>query len=143
MEERCIGDQHVIIQNPGSSARTCGLPGSLVSDYLSNSTVSTEEFRRLNIKLNGRVYWGRFMGGSYLNSINPIQLIGRDVFLAKRFMDGVTIAVVGAEHEGGRGFVILALTMPPRLTQFGAAGDLIRQKCSLDPVDARSSQKPD
>jgi CDP-diacylglycerol pyrophosphatase len=107
----------------------------IVSEKLSNAPVSTKEFRRLNIKLNGRVYWARFLSGSDLNSINPIQLVAREVFLAKRFMGGVTIAVVGAEHKGERGFVLLAFTMPPRPTQFSAAGDLISQKCFSDQID--------
>ncbi|WP_187182036.1 CDP-diacylglycerol diphosphatase [Rhizobium sp. WL3] len=117
----------------------CLDPG--VAEKLSSAPVSTEEFRRLNVKLNGRIYWARFLPGTDLTSINPIQLAERDVFLAKRFMAGITIAVVGAERERVRGFIILAFTMPPQPKQPTAAGDLVSQECTVETVGADDVRK--
>jgi CDP-diacylglycerol pyrophosphatase len=101
-----------------------------VASKLSASQISSHEFRRLNVKLKGTIYWARFFPSSDLSEINPIQLVERDVFLAKRFMGGVTIAVVRTEIQGQAGFVVLAYTMPPKPRQLAAAGDLVDQKCT-------------
>jgi len=100
-----------------------------VSTALDTAKVSSVEFRRLSVKLQRTIYWVRFFPADHLSDLNPFKLVADGVFLANRFMGGVTIAVVGGERDGKRGFFILANTMGPKPDHYASAESLIDPKC--------------
>jgi CDP-diacylglycerol pyrophosphatase len=102
-----------------------------VSKALAAATVSSTDFRRLNIKLNGQIYWARFLPANDLSDINPVKLVADGVSLAKRSMGGVTIAVVGAKRNGTRGFIILAHAMGLNPKNPASAESMIDPQCGL------------
>ncbi|MDR7145195.1 CDP-diacylglycerol diphosphatase [Rhizobium sp. BE258] len=100
-----------------------------VTAALAKTKVSSIEFRRLGIKLERQTYWALFVPADDLSGINPFKLVADQVFLAKRFMGGVTIGVIGGERDGQRGFFILANAMGPKSGHDASAESLIDPSC--------------
>jgi len=100
-----------------------------IGETLAAARVSSVDFRRLGAKLQRTIYWARFFPADDLSKLNPFKLDAGGVFLANRFMGGVTIAVIGGERDGKRGFFILANTMGAKPDAFASAGSLIDLKC--------------
>jgi len=100
-----------------------------VGEALRTAKVSSADFRRLSVKLDRTIYWARFFPTQDLAGLNPFKLVADGVFLANRFMGGVTIGVIGGERDGKRGFFILANTMGPKPDHYASAESLIDPKC--------------
>lgn len=99
---------------------------------LDTAKVSSVDFRRLSVKLGRTIYWARFIPADDLSHINPFKLVADGVFLAHRFMGGVTIGVIGGERNGKRGFFILANTMGPKPDHYASAESLIDPSCERE-----------
>ena len=100
-----------------------------IGEALATAKVSSIDFRRLGVKLQRTIYWARFFPTDDLSGLNPFKLVADGVFLANRFMGGVTIAVIGGERDGRRGFFILANTMGPKPDHYASAESLVDPKC--------------
>jgi CDP-diacylglycerol pyrophosphatase len=67
-----------------------------------------EQWRSMNVVLNGRRYWARRLESADLSDVSPLGLLADGLPGARQEMGLWSLAVVGATFSGQPGFILLA-----------------------------------
>jgi len=98
---------------------------------LATSSMNRRHFQQMKMRLEGQLYFARFVEGDDLAKVNPVQLVAREVPNAAGNMKGVTIGVVGGQRaDGAKGFYILANVMTSLPRRPASAEGLLDPRCN-------------
>ncbi len=101
-----------------------------VVDALANYPGALDEnWRRMTVPLNGRIYFARRLDSTDLSDAEPLRLLADGLEGARGQMGVYSLAAVGATFDGKPGFILLADRYSPQ--GGGHAEDLQDHDCAI------------